>query len=194
MPTYLTLQDTAHRYAISESTLHKWLNREWLTPHKVLVRGHMQYLIDSDELEKLLSERGMLTRTGTTYDDGVLTSRLEQLERRVDELELLIRSLIPEPHYPTAPAKPRPVSEGSLPPGYVSFYAFARLHSMKGGNVSRWLQSNAHYTQTGQWSDEHNHVVNTILSPDGRRAFYLLAKDHATFAACPDCPHAILST
>lgn len=186
MPEFITLQDAAHRYAISESTLHKWLNKHWLAANRVLVRGHAQYLIDTEELEKRLSERGMLGRTSTANDEISLTSRVEALEQRVHALEARLQALEhPTPDYalPTFSSIPDPHSAPeTLTPGYVLFHTF--FHGIHRSTAMRWIKASPYQEQIGT-----GHAAQFILSPQGQHAYFLWAKDREGFELCPICPH-----
>lgn len=207
MTEYLSLPEAAHRYNLSEKTLHNWINKRWLQADKMLVNGRNQYLIDTSKLETVIDERNMLApiraRSSTSQNDTDAIARIEALEKRVAKLERLLEYKVQSPPIAETPVPSLPLPEpktkrqhyanpdkesNPLPDGCVSFFQFQ--HGISDGTAGRWKrEQTSDLVQIGSWHGPSGHQVKVILTPDGQRAYYLWAKDRPGFVGCDDCPH-----
>lgn len=185
----LTLIEAAQRYHVSVNALRKWIYASILPAHQIVLRGRTIYLLDPIELEKVLTDRGMVPRSSIElpqahYQDQLdaLTHRLDNAERKISQLEATLARFLakdtPTDHHTTH--APLAVSQS----GQIALHLFQ--HGIAYSTARRWRDTHLQYCSETR---EGGRKVY-LLSPEGQHAYYLWACTRPDFVACEQCPHA----
>lgn len=154
--------------------------------------GHVW--IAQESLAGLAAKRERAAPGGSNRE---LRHRVEQLERRIAELEQRI-SLAGTV---TRVSRARPVAQiegsaqqlerglgGDLPDTLVGIQELANVHHVPAATVSDAVGRGDIPFVAGSWRRGRGHL-NRAIDVEGQRAFYALYHNHPRFQACADCPH-----
>lgn len=181
---YVTIQEAARRYGVSDKTLQRAIRAEKLPAS---YPKSNRCAIAVSDLERFL--RGQVSG----HETEPLELRVADLERRVQQLECQIEALLSRPAALKPPnrAKARERTTDLLPRQLVSLLAFARLHNVAETTVLTHTGRDMALlpVKRGEWMDRDGTCVTLALDAKGRHAFYRLYHGVPPFVECQQCPH-----
>lgn len=188
-----TLREAAQRLGVSMTTLEKWCKRLGIEPKRHPQDWRFRVLSD-EQIEQIRQERALMPapqavissynslafdrRSAASGNEGIANDATAPL------------SPAPRLRQPQRRASSRAPSAEGLPAGMMSKKDAARLHGIARSTIENWCQAGKVDTSPETFQPPHGHwPIVRPLTRRGLAQFYALAKGHADFTACPDCPH-----
>lgn len=180
---------------VDAKTFLRWLEQGNIQPqvskadHRVKLFTHEQIEQLAEEHERTIDESDLEPFLPRAMTDS-LVARIEALERKVSELEGMVRRpekyrevQIKKDYHTSAPAQ-----GDTLPGDLVSYPQFARIHSISVSTVQKAVDAGRLAVVRGQWKQGKS-IVQNALDASGRAQFYTLYHGNEHFVECAECPH-----
>jgi len=186
----VTATEAARLLRVADKTIRDWLRKgRFPGAQRVKRNGIWQWSIPLADIEAVRIEEEKTTESsgGLPMAPEVL-SRLEALERRVEELERANQHKATGTTSPLPALKLHKQSSDDLPSHLVTFAQFAQLHGIAISTVRKAIDSERLPAVHGQWK-QGRAIVKTALDANGRARFYELFHNNEHFVRCESCPH-----
>jgi hypothetical protein len=192
MMEYVNIMEAARRSGKSDKTIRRAI-RAGRLPATFPQPNRCEIAVS--DLENFL--HGQVSRHSAVSRE----SRIDELERRLAEIERLVERLVhgqqdgpPETKRRTAAKKPRasrvgtPKEDASLPQGLILLQAFVSLHAVSSNEADkRWKAGFIHVVKQPKAGGKHRQVI--ALDGQGRRDFWIQFHTAPGFRSCDQCPH-----